>query len=246
MQLGILMKKLLLIVFVLLVLAILVFVFAFGKEAAAYFRTWADGRNTAVISYIRNPQEHRDWELEALSHCGDAPFALPTSGFIGYLYNDSFSPLKIHQGLDIFGGTEAGDTAVYAPYDGFLTREEGWKSSLIIRVPEDPLDPERQIWIYMTHLADAQGNSLIEAKFPPGASEIPVKTGELLGYQGNYSGNPLRPVGVHLHFSIVKDDGQGHYLNELKIENTLDPSPYFNIELNAQTAPKSSPTCQNN
>jgi hypothetical protein len=42
-------------------------------------------------------------------------------------------------------------------------------------------------------------------------------------------------VGVHLHFSIVRDDGAGKYLNELDILNTLDPSPYFGFELNAKS-----------
>ncbi len=51
-----------------------------------------------------------------------------------------------------------------------------------------------------------------------------MHTGDLLGYQGNYSGNPGNPTGVHLHFSIVRDDGSGKYLNELEFANTLDPS----------------------
>lgn len=34
---------------------------------------------------------------------------------------------------------------------------------------------------------------------------------------------------MHLHFSIVKDDGNGRFLNELRIENTLDPSPYLRL-----------------
>jgi hypothetical protein len=38
---------------------------------------------------------------------------------------------------------------------------------------------------------------------------------------------------MHLHFSIVLDDGQGGFRNELEIKNTLDPSPYLGIELNA-------------
>ncbi len=181
--------------------------------------------------------------MEALTHCGDAPFVLPTHGFIGYLYKDSFTPLKLHTGLDIFGGTAVGETPIYAPYDGFLTRESDWKSSLILRVPEDPLNPGEQIWVYMTHLADVQGNSLIEATFPPGTHEVAVKQGDLLGYQGNYSGYPGSPTGIHLHISIVKDDGKGKYLNELQIENTLDPSPYFGMQLNADIAAKSSPTC---
>ncbi len=218
----------------------------FGNKMVAHIRTWVSGRNNAVMDYIRHPEEHRDWELEPLSRCGDAPFVLPTHGFIGYLYNDSFTPLKLHTGLDIFGGTAVGQTPIYAPYDGFLTRENDWKSSLIIRIPEDPINPEQQIWVYMTHMADAQGNSLIEVAFPPGIREIAVKQGQLLGYQGNYSGYPGSPTGIHLHISIVKDDGNGKYLNELQIENTIDPSTYFGMPLNAASAPKSNPSCDPN
>jgi len=76
-----------------------------------------------------------------------------------------------------------------------------------------------------------------------GTEDFPVKQGQLLGYQGNYSGYPGSPTGIHLHISIVKDDGEGDYLNELHIENTLDPSPYFGMPLNAVTAPKASPAC---
>jgi hypothetical protein len=46
---------------------------------------------------------------------------------------------------------------------------------------------------------------------------------------------------VHLHFSIVKDDGQGKYLNELSIQNTLDPSPYLGLILNANNTASEPP-----
>ncbi len=116
-----------------------------------------------------------------------------------------------------------------AAYDGYLTRQSDWKSTVIIRVPSDPLEPSRQIWNYYTHLADAQGNDFISDSFPPGTHEVFVTAGTLLGHQGNYSGNPSDPVGMHLHFSVVKDDGQGRFLNELRIANTLDPSPYLGL-----------------
>jgi hypothetical protein len=48
---------------------------------------------------------------------------------------------------------------------------------------------------------------------------------------------------VHLHFSIVLDDDQGRYKNELKIENTIDPSPYLGIELNAARNNGEIPLC---
>ena len=46
-----------------------------------------------------------------------------------------------------------------------------------------------------------------------------IDAGTFLGYQGNYSGDPNNPTGVHLHFSIVKDDGLGYFRNELEIQN---------------------------
>ena len=207
-------------------------------------QAYLGGRSKMVIDYLRNPEQHPDYEVEALVKCNNAPFLMPSKGFIGYLWDDSFKPFHRHQGIDIFAGTQAGKTPVFAPYEGFLTREEGWLSSLIIRVPQDPLHPERQIWLYMTHLADAEGNSFIDSAFPPGTYDKPISAGDLLGYQGDYSGNPDRPVGVHLHFSIVKDDGMGNYLNELDIANTYDPTPYFGFELNGKVLGKSEiPKC---
>ena len=113
-----------------------------------------------------------------------------------------------------------GITPIYAAYDGYLTRQPDWKSTVIIRIPQDPLQPDRQIWTYYTHMADQQGNDFISGDFPPGTSEAFVPAGTLLGYQGNFSGTPGNPTGVHLHFSIVKDDGDGNFLNETILENT--------------------------
>jgi hypothetical protein len=107
---------------------------------------------------------------------------------------------------------------------------------VIIRHPEDPLQPGRQIWTYYTHLADAQGHSYIIAEIPPGTVELPVKQGALLGYQGDYNGNSWRSVDTHLHFSIVLDDGTGKFRNETDRANTLDPSPYLGMRLNSACA----------
>jgi hypothetical protein len=114
---------------------------------------------------------------------------------------------------------------------------------LIIRIPEDPLNPGQQVWTYYTHMADSDGNSYILPEYPPGTSEVFVEAGTLLGYQGNFSGDPNNPVGIHLHFSIVKDDGQGKFLNELEIQNTLDPSPYLGLQLNADQNRDQIPVC---
>ncbi len=187
-------------------------------------------------TYWSDPQAHLDWMIQAGRRCGQAPFLFPTTGLIGFFWGDSFRPGHRHQGLDIFGpsGPDGlGETPVVAVYDAFLTRLPAWRSSVILRIPRDPLDPGRQIWVYYTHMADPQGTSFVVDDFPPGTSERFVAAGRLLGYQGNYSADPDNPTGMHLHVSIVLDDGLGNFRNELEIANTLDPSPYLGIEADA-------------
>jgi peptidoglycan LD-endopeptidase LytH len=162
---------------------------------------------------------------------------------VGFLWDDSFRPGHHHQGIDIFAGTEAGVTRVIAAYDGYLTRLSDWKSSVILRIPNDPLQPGRQIWLYYTHMADSDGTSYIAADFPSGTREVFVPAGTLLGYQGDYSGDSNNPTGIHLHFTIVRDDGNGNFLNELAIKNTYDPSPYLGLELNANNSNGEVPLC---
>lgn len=202
------------------------------------------GRSAQVWQFLRDPAAHTDWLVQGGTRCGAAPFLIPSSGFIGFLWGDSFRPGHRHQGIDIFGGGEVGQTPVLAAYAGYLRRLPDWKASLIIRIPQDPLQPERQIWTYYTHLAGPDGESTIVPDFPPGTYEVYVEAGTLLGYQGNYSGNAGNPVGVHLHFSIVLDDGQGGFLNELEIANTLDPSPYLGLPLNAAENADQIPLCE--
>ena len=195
------------------------------------------GRSSRVSAWIRDPSAHPDWAVKAGTRCApDVPFLMPTDGLIGYLWDDSFQAGKRHQGIDIFGGTGVDKTPVVAAYPGFLTRLPAWKSAVIVRVPSDPLQPGRQIWLYYTHMADPNGNSFISSGFPPGTTEKSIEAGALLGYQGNYTGDAENPTGVHLHFSIVLDDGNGGFRNELDINNTLDPSPYLGLELNAKTS----------
>jgi murein DD-endopeptidase MepM/ murein hydrolase activator NlpD len=231
-----------------IILILLFVIVLLGLAALAAFTPLLGGsraRTRRVWDWLNNPTAHPEWRIQAGQRCGDAPFLLPTNGYVGYLWDDSFRLGHRHQGIDIFGGTEGNVTPVIAVYPGYLTRLADWKSSLILRIPDDPLQPGRQIWVYYTHMAGPDGTSYISAEFPPGTSEVYVEAGALLGYQGNYSGTPGNPVGVHLHFSIVKDNGAGGFMNELKISNTLDPSPYLGLPLNAKTNPDTIPVCQN-
>jgi hypothetical protein len=215
-----------------LVALVLVFILVGAYFAYPWLRTRL-GRSRRLDEWLRDPTAHQTWALQAGKTCGDAPFVIPTTGYAGFIWGDSFQPAKKHQGIDIFGGEAPGKTSVVAVYRGYLTRLADWKSTVVIRVPSDPLDPSRQIWTYYRHMADANGASYVSPEFPPGTSEVFVEAGKFLGYQGDYSGDPNNPVGVHLHFSIIQDNGQGSFRNELEIENTLDPSPYLGLPLNA-------------
>jgi murein DD-endopeptidase MepM/ murein hydrolase activator NlpD len=184
-------------------------------------------RMARLGQFFDGKTDHSNWYTLSGAQCAGAPFRFPTRGYVGFYWGDSFRLFQRHTGLDIFGGQEPGQTPIYAAYSGYLTRLPEWKSSLIIRIPSDPLHPGRQIWTYYTHIADPAGNSLIDAAFPPGTNEKLVNAGELLGRMGNYSGDPANPTGVHLHFSIVLDNGSGRFRDERILSNTLDPSPYF-------------------
>ncbi len=201
-------------------------------------------RAARLRQYLNDPAAHLEWSVHAGERCGPAPFLMPTDGFVGFYWGDSFRPGHRHQGIDIFGPDGLGHTPVVAAHDAYLTRLTEWRSAIILRLPNDPLHPGRPLWLYYAHMADGQGNSFISPEFPAGTLDHFVPAGTLLGYQGNYSADPHNPTGIHLHFSIVLDDGHGHFRNELDIANTLDPSPYLGIEVNADRAGSEPAICR--
>lgn len=203
-------------------------------------------RNRGVwdfLRYRRNPSSVDLPVTVGLTQCQTASFIVPTDGWIGVLFGDSIFGTTNHSGLDIFGVEGNGVTPVYAVYDGYATRLPEWTSAIIIRHPEDPLVPDRQIWTFYTHMADSVGNSYIIDQIPPGTVELPIKQGTLLGYQGDFNGNAWRSISTHLHFSIVRDDGTGRFMNETDINNTIDPSPYLGMRLNSMCGDRP-PTCR--
>lgn len=184
-------------------------------------------------AWLADPAAQAGWRVEAGQRCRpDAPMLMPTSGYIGFGYGDSFRPGHRHSGYDIFTPDGAVNvTPVVAAYDGYLTREADWRSAVILRHPDFPtIVPGTQIWTYYTHMASADGSqSFIAQQFPPGTREVFVPAGTLLGYQGNWSGSPGNPTGIHLHFSIVKSTQGGGYADETDIANTHDPAPFLGV-----------------
>jgi len=163
--------------------------------------------------------------------CPGAPWPLPTSGALGlYWYNETLLLMGI--GYDH-------TVPVYAVADGRLMRRADWPDAVAI-LHDDPLEPGRQVWTFYGGMAAADGQtSYVNAAFPPGSTDVPVKAGELLGYQGSY-----RSSWVHLHFAIVPPLADGTFPaalvwrdteNDLSMAQVLaqierrDPSAYLGI-----------------
>ncbi len=203
---------------------------------------------TFLTWFTGSPEERAGLVTAQRAVCPGAPFILPADGYIGLLYGDPRGPYsegRRHQGIDIFSLGEPGTTPVYAAYDGYVSRLDEWTSALIQRVPDDPLHPGRQIWLYYTHMAPAGGQTdFIEDAFPRGAREVFVRQGTRLGYTGDFNGAGSA-ISTHLHFSIVVDDGSGSFANELIFDNTIDPSRYLGMPVNYACAPDV-PSCSPN
>jgi len=193
-------------------------------------------------AWFADPMGHADWSVAVGTRCAGAPMLFPTTGYIGFGWDDSFRPGHRHSGLDIFGpDAQNGVTPIVAAYDGYLTREEGWKSTLILRHPDFPAVPAagiaegEQIWSYYTHMASRDGrDSYIEPAFPPGTYEQFVAAGTLLGHQGNWGGSRWQLTGRHLHFSVVKTQPDGAYMDEREIANTYNPIFLLGLVTNAR------------
>jgi peptidoglycan LD-endopeptidase LytH len=230
-----------------LLLIVALFVLVLGAYALLRFFGTGSNSNDAIARWFTDPSS-RPALMTTMnrSACPDAPFILPSDGFIGLLWQDPAAPYTVwnpHSGMDIFGDGTPGTVPVYAAYGGYLSRLDDWLSTVIIR-HDDPLQPGRTIWTYYTHMASRDATrSFIVNDFPAGTSEKAVTQGTLLGYQGEYAGAGA-PIGLHLHFSIVLSDDLGSFRNEAQIANTLDPSPYFGMTLNITGLPTRPIRCQ--
>ena len=202
-----------------------------------YWRPAATPQLLRLRAWFNDPIAHAHWAVKAGERCGDAVMLIPTNGYVGFGWDDSFRPGHRHSGLDIFSPDGAVNvTPVLAAYDGYLTREAEWKSTIILRHPAFPAVPAaglpagEQIWTYYTHMASRDGSqSFVASTFPPGSHDVFVKAGTLLGYQGNWAGSQWQFTGLHLHFSVVKSNADGSYADERDITNTYDPIPFLGL-----------------
>lgn len=95
---------------------------------------------------------------------------------------------------------------------------------------DDPLRPGEKVWTVYANMISASGlDFYIDEQFPPGSTDMPVVSGQLLGYQGDWGGRPYWPVWPHLNFSVVQAEKDGSFPEVISTENTLYASDYLGI-----------------
>jgi hypothetical protein len=158
---------------------------------------------------------------KSVEACPGAPWGLPSDGSLGIQSLDSE--------IDFFGQGKEGSIPVYAVADGSLTRLRDWVDIVAV-LHEDPLRAGRKVWAIYGGMAAANGkDSLIVEDFPAGSRNIPVKSGQLLGYQGSWSGTPLWPTWVHTFFAVTNATQNDTFPKTIVMANILDPAPYLGL-----------------
>ncbi|NIV38076.1 MAG: hypothetical protein GWN58_54285 [Anaerolineae bacterium] len=160
--------------------------------------------------------------------CPGAPWQLPTSAEMGVQWGE--------RGLDFFGQGDENSVPVHAVADGRLTRLSHWEDAVAIQ-HDDPLRPGEKVWTYYAHMASASsGESYIVPGLPAGSTNVSVRAGQLLGYQGRRSERTQAMVTpwVHLRFAVVRATEDGRFPDGIGPGDILDPSPYLGIVLKTE------------
>ena len=159
--------------------------------------------------------------------CSTAVWRLPSDGTVGVQWRQG--------GLDFLGKGNKGKLPVYAVADGSLTRRDDWVDAVAI-LHTDPIHPTEEVWSYYSDMRAENGtDSFVLKDFPLGISGVPVKAGQLLGYQGTWSGKPFWPTWVHVKFVIWKASNGDVIPKEFALRDMLDPVPYLNLDIDPQT-----------
>jgi hypothetical protein len=159
--------------------------------------------------------------LTTVEACPGAAWHLPSDGSLGIQWRNST--------IDFFGQGKEGSVPVYAAADGWLTRLPEWVDAVAV-LHDDPLRPGRKVWAVYGGMAAANGtDSFIVKDFPAGSTNIPVKSGQLLGYQGSWSGTPLWPTWAHTIFAVTNALQKDTFPKNITFANILDPAPYLGL-----------------
>jgi hypothetical protein len=180
---------------------------------------------------VYRPAKADDGEVAQMDACPGAPWRLPTNSDLGMWW--------ITYQFAFMGEGYQNSVPVYAVADGLLLRRTDWDDSVAIQ-HDDPVNQGEKVWTFYGGMAPGEGQpSFVVLDFPPGSVDVPVKAGQLLGYQGMWSGDGDAPIWVHLHFAVVPALEDGSFPDAIvslipegerdksEPQFALDPSPYL-------------------
>ena len=208
-----------------------------------YDRPWVNERWTAemldaiedhyrLAALVADNRVYRPYNRSAAvaaEACPGAPWRLPGEAGRGVQGRAD--------GLMLFGSGRDGALPVVAVADGRLTRRRDWLDAVAIE-HADPLRPGETVWTYYAGLAAANGRtSHVADQYPLGTEGAFVPAGEVIGYQGTWSGREFWPAWVHVRFAVVRGRAPGEFPPALTPEVMLDPAPYLGLAP-ALTAPE--------
>jgi Dolichyl-phosphate-mannose-protein mannosyltransferase len=209
------------------------------KEFASiilYDRPWSNERWTPemvtaisqsyiLVDIVADNKIYKAFErtpTQSIDVCPAVTWRLPSDGSLGVQSSEG--------GIDFFGHGNEGSIPVYAVADGLLTRRPEWVDAVAI-LHDDPLRPREKIWAFYGGMAAANGaDSYVAKDFPQGTKNFPVKSGQLLGYQGSWSGVPLWGTWLHTFFAVLDASGKNTFPENIT-GNVLNPAPYLGINI---------------
>lgn len=162
-------------------------------------------RDNYADSIVFTPLAEGEADARSVLDCApDTGWISPTSGELGVTW--------FTRQMFIYGENVYGQNPVYAAADGLLYRFEGWRGAVAIQ-HDDPLHAGQKVWSFYGSMVNPwTGEETVADAFARGAEAVPVRQGDLLGYQGSVpAGQPDR---AHLHFAIVPSAEDGSFLTE--------------------------------
>ena len=223
-----------------------------NKEYAAiiiYDKPWAQERWTqemfdavdrsyVLTGIIAENKVYKAFERKPVTQIGACPGAaweLPSSASLGIQLRDG--------GIDLFGQGNEGAIPVHAPVDGLLTRLSDRTDAVAIQ-SDDPLQPGNKVWTLYEGMASADGRrSYIAEEFPAGSADVRVRAGQIIGYQGTWSGKPQWSMWVHIHFSVIYVDDPALRPGQMTSITFLDPARYLGLMLDVSNQNLQSMRC---